>query len=230
MSVKFLDIRLDATRLDEVVRSLSRLDPEAIVGLSVKTVNKVASDVHGRTVDRIVDSLNITQSRVEVDLALRLASTGQKLPTASVASPMRNVTLGRFDPGQHSKPVTWSNDRIQGMGKKFGPWRGWTKRTGDPKRGIAPNYKQSGVDVTVKRGQTKDIPGGFTMTLKEGKAAGSNLGVFTRDDAGALKHRYGPAVYQLYRNYINQDEADIQDELTREFLVNLDVQLNKVTA
>ena len=83
--------------------------------------------------------------------------------------------------------------------------------------------------MTVRRGSTKDIPGGFTMTLRAGKSAGENVGVFTRDASGKLQHRYGPAVYQLYRNYINQDEDKIQDELTSEFLVNLDVQLNKVT-
>jgi hypothetical protein len=142
---------------------------------------------------------------------------------------MRNVTLGRFDPGQHSKPVTWSNARIEGMGKKFSKWPGWTRRTGDVKRDIAPDYKASGLDVTVRRGSTKDMPGGFTMTLRAGKSAGENVGVFTRDASGKLQHRYGPAVYQLYRNYINQDEDKIQDELTSEFLVNLDVQLNKVT-
>lgn len=230
MAARFLDIKLDTATMDDVVRSLGQLDPDSIIRLSVKTVNKVVTDVHKRSIDRVVDSLNITQQRVEKDLKLRLASEGQKLPTASLASPMRDVTLGRFDPGQHSKPVTWSNERILGMGKKFSKWPGWTKRTGDASRGITPNYKASGVDVTVNRGTTKDMPGAFTMPLMAGKDVGENRGVFIWDGGEKPKHLYGPAVYQLYRNHINQDEDKIQDELTSEFMVNLDVQLNKVTA
>lgn len=225
---KFLDISLDAARLDDVVRSLGRLDPEAIISLSVNAVNKVASDVHERVIVKVVDDLNISRNRVETDLNLKLASTNQRLPTAAVTSPMRNVTLGRFDPEQHSKPVTWSNERIQSMGKKFSKWPGWTQRTGDASRGIAPNYKASGIDVTVKRGVSKDMNSAFTIPLRAGKTTGGSVGVFVREANGTLKHLYGPAVYQLYRNYINASEEAIQNELTDEFMVNLDVKLKEV--
>lgn len=224
---KFLDINIDATRLDDVVRSLGQLDPDSIIRLSVKSVNKVAGDVHQRAIDKVVDDINVPLQRVQQDLKLTLAAEGQKLPTAKVASPMRNLTLGRFDAGQHSKPVTWSNARIEGMGKKFSKWPGWTRRTGDASRGIAPDYKASGIDVTVKRGQTKDMKSAFLLPLRNG---GGRMGVFIWAGGAKPKHLYGPAVYQLYRNYINDNEEQIQEELTDEFLVNLDVQLNKVIA
>lgn len=220
---KLLDLKLDTAGMEAAVRMLAQLSPEEIVRVTVDTVNTVAKRVHDSAIDKVVNDVNLSQQYTEERIQLRLADASQTKPVAKVVSPMRNVTLGRFDAGQHSKPVTWSNDRIQGLGKQFGKWPGWTKRTGDPSRGIAPDFKASGVDVTVRRGQTKDMQSAFMLPLRNG---GGHMGVFVHD-GGKLKHLYGPAVYQIYRNYINQREDQIQDDLNLTLLVNLDVKLKE---
>lgn len=219
---KLLDISIDASRLDSVVQSLSKLEAQDINRIAVRAVNKVATDIHNAAIDKVVGDLNISLQRVQQDMKLVLATDNQRVPTARVNSPMRNVTLGRFDAGQHSKPVTWSNQRIESMGKEFGDWPGWTRRTGDESRGIAENFKASGIDVTVRRGRTKEMRSAFLLPLRNG---GGRMGVFVRE-GGRNKHLYGPAVYQLYRNYIKDNEDTMQRDLNDEFMVHLDVQIN----
>jgi hypothetical protein len=206
---KLLDINLDVSKLDDVIAALARMDQTELVGLTVGSVNKVATAVHKRNIERISSGINLSQAYLQDNLKLTLASEGQALPRATVTSPVRNVTLARFDARQHSKPVKWSNERIISLGKKFSKWRGWTQRTGDPLRGIDPDYKADGMDVTVTRGKTPDINSAFLVPLKNG---GGRMGVFQWRNGG-MKHLYGPAVYQMFRNHVIENADQIQEEL-----------------
>lgn len=225
MASSRLAIQFDTSALDGLTNMLDLLDGAALVTLSVAAVNTVAKQVHAAAIDRAVNSVNLSRAYVENALNLKLAEDGQRNPTARVVAPARNVTLSRFDAGQHSKPVTWSNDRILGMGKKFGKWPGWTQRKGDPMRGIDPDDKASGIDVTVKRGQPRDMKSAFLVPLKN---SGGRMGVFVHDGK-KLKHLYGPAVYQLYRNYLGDHAQDIQSDLETELMAGLDAAIAKAT-
>lgn len=221
-----ITLKLDTSALDGVAKLLDRLDGTALAALSVSAANNVATQVHTAAIDKTVGSLNLTREYVENALNLKLAEEGQNNPVARVIAPARNVTLARFDAGQQSKPVVWSNARIQGMGKKFSPWSGWTRRTGDPRRAIAPDSKASGVDVTVKRGQPRGMKSAFLVPLRSG---GGALGVFVHE-GGKLKHLYGPAVYQVYTNYLSDHADDIQKDLETALMAGLDAAITKATA
>lgn len=220
---RILDLKLESKGADLLANALTRLEKSVVAGAAVGAVNKVAEDVHKKAIEKASREINLTSQYIQDNLKLRPAAEGQRVPTAYVSSPLRNVTLARFDAGQHSKPVTWSNARIEGMGKKFSAWPGWTRRTGDQARGIAPDYKASGIDVTVRRGQTRDMNSAFLVPLRNG---GGRMGVFVHN-GGRLKHLYGPAVYQLYRNYVEDNFDNIQKELADTLVAELDIALKE---
>ena len=117
---------------------------------------------------------------------------------------------------------TWSNERIEGMGKKFGPWPGWTRRTGDAMRGIPEGQKAAGFTVDVNRKGDKTIQGVFTLPLK----TAGGFGVFR---PGPTKnkpvHLYGPSPFQVFRRHINDNRDQIMADLEASFLQHLDAKL-----
>lgn len=206
----------DVSKLDDLVNRMGLLSGEDLVRLQVDTVNRIATEQDNLAKDFVTNEVNLPRAYVEENIQLRQAQAPRAV--ASVVAPYRNVTLGRFDATQHAKPVIWSNARIEGMGKEFSDWPGWTRRTGDALRGIDADYKAAGVDVTVKRGRAKDMNSAFMLPLRNG---GGRMGVFVHN-GGRLKHLYGPAVYQLYRNYLNSNEESIIGDMQDAFVSGLD--------
>lgn len=216
MRINQFAIGLDFTDATLAADALGLLDPVRLANLGVRVVNAVAEREHDAAKDFTTQQVNLSRGYVDGAMELRQA----RLPTAeaTVAAPMRNVTLARFDAGVHAVPVRWSNARIEGMGKKFSKWPGWTRRKGDPLRGVDEDYKTAGVDVSVKRGGAKEIGRAFMLPLRN---SGGRLGVFVHENGG-LKHLYGPAVYQIYRTYLTNNEERIQEELRADYVAGLD--------
>ena len=92
---------------------------------------------------------------------------------------------------------------------------------GDPKRGVPAGQRATGVQVTVRKGGSKVIPGAFTMTLLEGKAASGRTGVFVRDGS-KVRHLYAVSPYSLFRFQINAQGPAWDAELERATLAALE--------
>lgn len=84
---------------------------------------------------------------------------------------------------------------------------------GDPKRGIPAGAKRAGIEVEIARGSPESVEHWFTMTLRRGTAAGDKVGVFYRNKAGDVEHKYGPAPYSLFRFQIERRADDLADDL-----------------
>lgn len=215
-----VDISLDMSDLGVLADDLLFLDAQTLLEMRVKAVNVVALTVKEKSVEQTTQELNLSRAYVAGRIRRDEAKGGAA--KAYVRSQVRGTTLQRFGAGIIEKPVTWSNARITSMGKKFSPWSGWTKRTGDPSRGIAPDFKSDGVGVDVNRKGDKRIASAFVLPLKNG----NGLGVFQRK-GGALEHLYGPSVYQTFRRYVQTNEQAIQDNLRDEFTGLLDRKISE---
>ena len=143
---------------------------------------------------------------------------------ATLSALIRGTTMQRFGLAQRIRPVNWSNDRIQAMGKQFGEWPGWTRRRGDQygPRNIPENMKQNGVAVQVYRGRPAVV---FNHGYIGGLNKGNGYGLFLRSKGGNLRHEYGPSVYQTFRYFIRERETDIADQLEVEFGARLNQML-----
>lgn len=189
------------------------------------TVDGANMTVHELAVTDATKNINLTKDYVYQRLEQRLSDPTSAALQSSIASPVRGTTMGNYDPFQEVQKVEYSNARIEELGHKFGKWRGWTYRRGDKSRGIPEDQKQAGVTVTVMRGQPKLFEHGYLMPLKN---TGGKLGLFARNKEGKSKHRYGPSVYSLFRDYIGRSSDEISNVLELELNTRLDAKLKEL--
>ena len=216
-----IEIKFDTSELLDQADNLAKLDAEALSAIRTDVVNVVALRVREKSIRQTVADLNLSRDYVESRIDRRPA--GRKIALAQVVSEIRGTTLQRFGAALDTKPVNWSNAKIEGMGKKFGKWPGWTRRTGDASRNIDEDNKSDGVSVDVNRKGLKKLSTAFTMPLKNNNGEG----VFRRE-FGVIKHLYGPSVYQTFRRYISTNEQEIATDLQDEFMVRLDEKLRAI--
>ena len=217
-------IKVDTSSLTTLLGGMSQLDGAALAGLRDSTVNTVSAQVRQHAVQETFNYLNLTREYIDSQMARAQAEKGSGRATLSAL--IRGTTMQRFGFGiaQRIRPVNWSNDRIQAMGKQFGEWPGWTRRRGDQygPRNIPENMKQNGVAVQVYRGRPAVV---FNHGYIGGLNKGNGYGLFLRSKGGNLRHEYGPSVYQTFRHFIRERETDIADQLEVEFGARLNQML-----
>ena len=217
-----IDISFDTSELVEQVDRIAMLDNTTLAEMRLDAVNVVSLTVRKKSIDQTHAELNLSRDYIEA----RIARAEAKGATARalVTSKVRGATLQRFTgAAQETKPVNWSNSRIEALGHEFGKWPGWTYRKGDASRGIAEDKKAAGFTVDVNRKGAKTITSAFTMPLKNG----NGIGTFRRE-GGKVKHLYGPSVYQVFRRYITTNEQAIADTLRDEFVGRLDTKIQEI--
>lgn len=188
-SVNIADVEEQAARLAQI-ENLSK-----DVAL-VRTLNAVVDDVYETARGRMNAGINLTDAYLRSRMAVVHASPERGLRAEIIARGGRDdqTPLGRYFVGQ----ATTSAPRAKG----------------DAKRGISPGQKSAGVKVEVGRGQVKTLKNAFTQPLLAGSTAGGNgIGIFTRSRFGVVRHRYGPAVYQLFRVAAGELEQSVGDIL-----------------
>ena len=215
-------IKVDTSNLTTLLGGMSQLDGAALSGLRDATVNTVSALVRRQAVQETFNYLNLTREYIDSQMARAQAEKGSGRATLSAM--IRGTTMQRFGLAQRIRPVNWSNDRIQAMGKDFGAWPGWTRRRGDQygPRNIPENMKQNGVAVQVYRGRPAVV---FNHGYIGGLNKGNGYGLFLRSKGGNLRHEYGPSVYQTFRHFIRARETDIADQLEVEFGARLNQML-----
>ena len=211
-------IKVDTSNLTTLLGGMGQLDGPALAGLRDSTVNTVSALVRRQAVQETFNYLNLTREYIDSQMARAQAEKGSGRATLSAM--IRGTTMQRFGLAQRIRPVNWSNDRIQAMGKDFGAWPGWTRRRGDQygPRNIPENMKQNGVAVQVYRGRPAVV---FNHGYIGGLNKGNGYGLFLRSKGGNPRHEYGPSVYQTFRHFIRERKATIADDLEVEFGVRL---------
>lgn len=191
-------VEFDISRVERLADQLAGLNGEEFGRAALTVVNQVIDETYEIARPRMIRTINLTDSYVRDRMYVEHARDPNNVRGAIVASAQRKdmTMLARYDSQQTLRDVNWSNDRILALGKTFGPWPGWTKRTGDARRGVAPNLKVQGMSVEVTRGARKPIENAFYMPLRNG----NGMGLFTREGDGKknYRHRYGPSVYQMF--------------------------------
>lgn len=209
-----IEIKVDSKPVQDAAKKLGNLTAEQLGALTVQVINDTANDAYDLARTRMLRTINLTDAYVQDRMAIQPATA--QLPTAKItAFGGRGFVTGLSHYGamQETKPVNWSNAKIQAMGKKFGKWEDgdWTVRIGDKARGIPVDQKKAGMSVEVKRSSRKGIERGFTLPgINDSE---DNPLVFARNRAGKIKSRKGPSVYQLFR----VASADIEGQVTDDF-------------
>lgn len=206
-------VKIDATQLDKLVSTLGTITAAELSGLLVETINDQVDSTYELARGRMLRGINLTDDYVQ--RKMRVEHATPSMPTASIiASGARKdmTSLSHYGAMQETMAVNWSNDRIAAK-HKFGPWPGWTRRTGAPALGIAADLKAAGKSVEVTRGKRMRLGSQFSIPGK--KDNDGNLVIFRRNAAGKIESLQGPSVYQLFRVAAGLVEDEVGDNMER---------------
>lgn len=192
----------------------------------VTSLNSVAERTYDLSRRRITAGINLTDDYLRRRMEVTPATTTK--PEASITSPGgkgAQTQLSHYNATQEVQPVNWTNAKILGMRKQFGPWPGWTQRIGRPSIGIQPDKKNAGRGAEVNRGSRKSLRSAFALPGK--KDTEGNYLIFSRDKYGRINSLLGPSVYQLFRYQIPLIEDEVAADLEQELLDNVQVEIQK---
>lgn len=189
------NVKIDFTQADALGSKLDRVTQRALLRLSAAdAVNEVATRFDAQAKKGMNAGVNLSDQYIRERMSLVPArAVGTQPVKAEIIAAGRLTILSRYPYAQ----LTTSAPRAKG----------------DPKRGVPAGKKQAGVAVEIVRGQAFEKDKWFTMTLRRGREAGDNVGVFSRGEKGILEHMHGPSVYSLFRYQINQRQDDLFDDL-----------------
>ncbi len=183
------NVKFDVQQLEELSASLGKIANGIGSDVSVKVLNATAQRTFDEARKRMTSKVNLTDEYVRGKMTFREGTADNLQATISVEGRdnTRDTPLTRFD----SKMVLASASSPK------------SKLKGNAALGIPVGLKQAGVKVEVARGAESSgfVPRGFLLPLNKGKEPGGNgFGVFSRRKVdGKAKHRYGPAVYQMFK-------------------------------
>lgn len=198
-----LSIRITTAQLEAQADVLQRLDARALQAAATRAVNETVEAFVPRARKLMNLGINLSDAYVSSRMATELAPVSAN-PKASITTRGDLTILGHYD------PVVL-----------YAPAPSGTRAKGNPKFGIPPGNRASGVSVEVTRGGRKSIEGAFLMTLRRGYDVGEKQGVFVRQN-GAFKHLYGVAPYSLFRETVEAQEQILADDLAAEMLGELE--------
>ena len=195
-------LRIDMAQVEALTGKIGKLEPAELGSNLVAAINEVADRAYDFARKRMTDSVNLTDDYVRRKMVVQ-AATAQRPEARITASGAREdmTVLGRYDAKMILAPRKTTN--------RARPTTGGLR--------IPSGMRQNGVEVKVRKtGGDSEIEYGFLQPLRAGKTDGGNgLGVFARSKSGVKRHRYGPAVYQLFRTQMPNIAGDVGEDLQR---------------
>ena len=195
-------LRINMAQVEALTGKIGKLEPAELGSNLVSAINDVADRAYDFARKRMTDSVNLTDDYVRRKMVVQ-AATAQRPEARITASGAREdmTVLGRYDAKMILAPRKTTN--------RARPTTGGLR--------IPSGMRQNGVEVKVRKtGGDSEIEYGFLQPLRAGKTDGGNgLGVFARSKSGVKRHRYGPAVYQLFRTQMPNITGDVGEDLQR---------------
>lgn len=194
-------LRIDMAQVEALTGKIGKLEPAELGSNLVSAINEVADRAYDFARKRMTDSVNLTDDYVRRKMVIQ-AATAQRPEARITASGARSDTtpLARYDAKMVLAPR---------KSPKARPTTGGLR--------LPSGMRQRGVEVQVaKASGGATLLYGFMQPLRAGiEAGGNDLGVFTRSKSGVKRHRYGPAVYQLFRTQMPNITDDVGEDLQR---------------
>ena len=194
-------LRIDMAQVEALTGKIGKLEPTGLGSNLVSAINEVADRAYDFARKRMTDSVNLTDDYVRRKMVVQ-AATAQRPEARITASGARSdmTPLSRYDAKMVLAPR---------KSPKARPTTGGLR--------LPSGMRQRGVEVQVaKASGGATLLYGFMQPLRAGiEAGGNDLGVFTRSKSGVKRHRYGPAVYQLFRTQMPNITDDVGEDLQR---------------
>jgi hypothetical protein len=206
------NVDIDVASVTKLADRLGTLDAESLGSAALRAVNAVTDETYDLARSRMNANLNLSDDYIQKRMIVAHATDANNVKATIVAKggSLYQTMLARYGARQLSQPVKHPN-----------------RSRGDQlySRNLAPGQKAGGISVEVTRNSRKTIANGFFMPLRNG----NGVGLFTREGPGKknYRHRYGPAVYQLFRFAADNMLDDVGDNLQTRLLEEVDRELDK---
>lgn len=199
MSTNSFSMKVEFEGATKLADRFDALANKVLLRLSAAdVVNEVATRFQALAKKEMNAGLNLSDEYIASRMRLQPATPGGAGAVRAEVEARGDLTvMSHFPYAQLSQP----NRRPGGKG--------------DAKRGIAPGRKQAGVATEIRVGGAVAVDHWFTMTLRRGRSSGEQVGVFYRNRAGQVTHKYGPSPYSLFRHQIETHQADVEEDLQR---------------
>lgn len=215
MATRHTAIKIGIDQIVKLADDVGRLDAEALGTAARVALNETIDRTYELSRDRITTGINLSDAYLRRRMAVEHA-TGKSLEASITATGDRSLMtrLAKYDAQMVIVPRT-------SKGKSRS-------------RGLLPlgGGRQAGVTVTVTKGQPKTLSDNYFILRLANHGAEEKFGVFSRvkgkTQSSALKHHYGPSVYQLFRYQTTQITDEVLDDLQQTLLDRVGEQVDKV--
>lgn len=179
-------LSIDPRAVDGLADRVAQFDADRLGRIALEVVNDVTKRFDTSARRGMNEGINLDDAYISGRMTTVLA-TSPVNPQATITAlgPREGLTIM----GHYSPKVVYDG----------------VHRNGKP--------KPSGVQVEIKKGQPKVVPGAFLMTLRQGDRAGDKIGVFVRD-LGKMRHLYAVAPYSLFRHQVEIGLEGLNDDLS----------------
>jgi len=208
-------IKISIDQITQLADAVGTLDAKALGEAALTALNETVDRTYDLSRDRIATGINLSDDylrrRMEVEHA-----TGRNLEATITATGDRSqmTRLAKYDAQMVIVPRT---SKGKSRSKGLLPLNGG---------------KQAGVTVTVTKGQPKTLSDNYFILRLANHGAEEKYGVFTRGKGktqnSALKHLYGPSVYQLFRYQAGQIVDEVADDLQQTLLDRVGEQVDRI--
>lgn len=208
-------IQVGINEILDMAGAVGRLDARTISATVVKALNDTVDRTYDLSRDRITTGINLSDDYLRRRMDVAHASSNKLEATITASGDRSTLTrLAKYNAAMVIVPR-----------KTKGPSRS---------KGLLPlkGGRQAGVTVEVRRGAPKTLSDNYFILRLSNQGAEEKYGVFTRGKGktkdSALKHLYGPSVYQLFRYQTGQIVDEVADDLQKTVLDYVGEQVDKV--
>lgn len=215
MATRNTAINISLDQIGRLADDVGRLDAQALGAAARTALNETVDRAYDLSRERITTGINLSDAYLRRRMVVDHA-TGNSLEASITATGDRSLMtrLAKYDAQMVIVPRT-------SKGKSRS-------------RGLLPlgGGRQAGVTVTVTKGQPKTLSDNYFILRLANHGAEEKFGVFSRvkgkTQSSALKHHYGPSVYQLFRYQTTQITDEVLDDLQQTLLDRVGEQVDKV--
>lgn len=208
-------LKLATAAIDGLGDRLAAIESSRLGEFLVDTLNEVGERAYKLARDDITRTINLKESYVDRRVKQEKAEKGR--PVYEITAEFGVTNVSHYGAMRLQRTVNWTNAAILAKRKRFDEkWPGWVRRKGNDALGIAPDKRQDGASVSIKKGSRKASGAWFSIPGKNDKESGPL--VFRQNDSGKVEAVVGPAPYQLFRNTIKVLSDDILNDLEQSIL------------
>lgn len=215
MATRQTAIKIGIDQITKLADAVGTLDAKVLGEAALTALNETVDRTYDLSRERITTGINLTDDYLRRRMEVEHATPRSLEATITATGDRSQLTrLAKYDAQMVIVPRT---SKGKSRSKGLLPLNGG---------------KQAGVKVTVTKGQPKTLSDNYFILRLANHGAEEKFGVFSRGkgkkQGSALKHHYGPSVYQLFRYQAGQIVDEVADDLQQTLLDRVGEQVDRI--